>query len=34
MSAKEKETLKCRMAEINKVDAGNNENMPPSLTPV
>ncbi len=33
MSAKEKETLKWRMAEINKADAGNNESMPPSLTP-
>ncbi len=34
MSAEEKETLKRRMTEINKVGAGNKENMPPSLTPM
>jgi hypothetical protein len=34
MSAKEKETLKQRMAEIDKVAVGNEENTPPSLTPV
>ncbi len=34
MSAKEKETLKWRMAEINKAGAGNKEFMPPSLAPV
>jgi hypothetical protein len=31
MSAKEKETLKWRVAEINKAATGNKENMPPSL---
>jgi hypothetical protein len=34
MSAEEKETLKWRMAEINKAGAGNKESTPPSLTPV
>ncbi len=34
MFAKEKETLKPRMAEINKAAVGNKENTPPSLTPV
>jgi hypothetical protein len=33
MSAKEKETLKWRMVEINKAAAGNKENTPSSLTP-
>jgi hypothetical protein len=32
--SKEKETLKQRMAEINKVSAGNKESTPPSLTPM
>ncbi len=34
MSAEEKETLKGRMAEINMAAIGNEENTPPSLTPV
>jgi hypothetical protein len=34
MSAKEKETLKRRMAEINEAGAGDKESTPPSLTPV
>jgi hypothetical protein len=34
MSAKEKETLKRRMAEIDKAAVGNKKNTPPSLTPV
>jgi hypothetical protein len=34
MSAKEKETLKWRMAEIDKAAVGDKENMPPSLTPM
>jgi hypothetical protein len=33
MSAKEKETLKWRMAEIDKAAKVDEENMPPSLTP-
>jgi hypothetical protein len=32
MSAKEKETLKWRMAEMDKVGISNKESMPPSLT--
>jgi hypothetical protein len=34
MSTKEKETLKQRMAEIDKAAVGDKENTPPSLTPV
>jgi hypothetical protein len=34
MSAKEKETLKQRMAEINKAGTANKENMPRSHTPI
>ncbi len=34
MSTKEKETLKRRMAEIDKAGAGNMEPTPPSLTPM
>jgi hypothetical protein len=33
MSAKEKETLKWSMVEINEAAAGNKENTPPSLIP-
>ncbi len=34
MSAKEKDALKWRMAEIDKAVAGNKEITPPSLTPM
>ncbi len=34
MSAKEEETLKRRMAEINEAAVGNKENIPPSLAPM
>ncbi len=34
MSAKEKETLKQRMVEIDEAGASNEESTPPSLTPV
>jgi hypothetical protein len=34
MSAEEKETLKRRMAEIDEAAIGDEENTPPSLTPV
>jgi hypothetical protein len=34
MSAKEKETLKWRMVEINKAAVGDKENAPPILTPM
>jgi hypothetical protein len=34
MFAKEKETFKRRMVEIDKVGASNEESTPPSLTPI